>query len=455
MKENNTKVKRQRKESLEEIKRREERKRKLMIIIMIFFGAGTFIIADLYYGITNPPQIQERFKNPIDNFFEMNFKADNIIFEIKNFTDEYYIFPKADQRFDWQTLQNIKNLSYISSKGIEKIEIDFIKDRGIGIKFKVNKTANFSQEEILDDIFETYKYIVNIEDKNRILGIYKGYVAMLPKTSENEVYIFALPSTKQNYVIGSLYLTNISQRQIGIQSDIVEDCSIVSAYVLNITSVNVDGEIYDLKFINKIKEFNVTLNNLNVENPKIVNISNESLAIKNIAKLNPEIQIDTKTNNTIIKFKNFVVTLNISNLTTEENLSKNIANIADRAKILNFEYNSSKEEIEEILENANYSIVPGKISFEIDPKLWNDEIYNYINKSVTNLKIEKEGKVKVRRVCVTENKLVIIPNNENFNAKLNLDTNEGNKIIVGIAYYSMMSDKEERLIPYMAIEKKE
>lgn len=459
MKENKTKLKNQRKEDIE------KRKKRWIIIGMIVFTAVSFIIADLYYSVTKQPQIQYNLKNPIDKFFEMNFKADNMIFAIKNFTNEYYIFPTGNQRFDWQTLQSIKN---ISSKGIENVEIEFIKDRGIGFKFKINKTANLSEEEILDDIYDTYKYIINIDDKNQILKIYEGYILGLPQTKENEVYVFALPSIKIDYIIGNLYSRNDSTVQIGIQTDIIEECNNVSANVLNVTSVNVNGEIYDLKFLE-----NITLNNLKVENPKIVNISNESLVIKELAKLNPEIQIYM--NSTIMKFKNFAVTLNISNLTTsyvEGNVSENktnttnnksnenivnsttfITSIADKAKILNFEYNSSKKEIEEILKNVTYNITPGKISFKIAPEFWNDNFYDYIKKNIVNLKVEKEGKVKVKSVCIVEKKLIGIPNNENFNAILNLDTKEGDKINVNIVYYSISGGGEDKLVPYIAIEK--
>lgn len=427
------------KRSQEEIKEREEKRRRFMIVLMIIISAGTFIIADLYYGITKPPTDQEIQNNPIDVSFRMNFMTKDVIFVIKNFTGEYYLLPTPNQRFDWQTLLTIKNTS---SKGIEKIEVDFIEGKGVAFKFKINKTENLSEEEILDNIYETFKYSINIEDKGKILGIYTGYIQGLPYIEENKVNIFALPSIKGDYVIGSLYSRNDSSVKIGIQSDIIEDCSNVSAKVLNITSINVKGEIYDLNFVDQIKrKFNISLDDLRVENPKVVNISNESLIIKKVVKLNPKIEKDDK-NNTIMKFRNFVIILNISKNET-----------INEGKILNFEYNSSKKEIEEILANVTYNILPGKISFSVRYEDWNDKIYEYIKKNLENLKIESKGKVKVRKVCVAEKKLLAIINNENFDAILNLGTKEGDVISVSIAYYSMTGAGESRLIPYIAIEK--
>jgi len=428
------------KESEEEIKKKEENRKKIIMMIGLIIIGGTFIVAYLSYGPTRMPTSDQNQNDPIDIYSTMNFEAGNIIFVIKNFAYEYGILPTGG-RFDWSTLQNIKN---ISTRGIEKIELEFVRDRGIVFKFKINKTENLSHEEILDDIFNNFKYIINIENKNEIFGIYEGYIYGLPRTEENKVDVFALPLMENKYIIGDLYSRNVSHKKIGIQSNIIEDCDNVSAKVLNVTSINVEGEIYDLSILKKIKN----MYDLKVENPKVNITSDESAAIKNLVeKFNPEISKDYQTNITTMKFKNWTISIN----TTKVNVSNTTIN---ETKILNFEYNLTKAEIEKILNEGNisYEISPGKIKFAVKNEDWNDNVYNNIKNYITNLKVEKRGNVKVANVCTAEKKLLAIPNNENFNAILNLDTKEGDIINVAIAYYSIAGGWEDRLVPHVAIE---
>lgn len=428
----------------EEIKRKKEKQRKILILLGLLITTATFIIADLYYGSNRPHPNMFQQTNPIDVSFVMKFELPDTIFLIKNFTNEYNVIVFG-KYFDWTTLQTIKNMSL---KGIGKTEIDFVEDKGYIFKFKVNKTNlsfNITDEEIIDDIFNNLRFMLSIENKNAIYGGYEGYIYGLPE----KVYVLALPtSANQGFVKGNLYSTNISidnsPHKIGIQSNIVEGCGNVSAKVINISSINIEGEIYDS---NVLSMENITISS--IENPKVNITSDANKAIKNLVeKFNPLILKDNMTNITIMKFNNFTLTLtNIS----YKNVSQNTT-----IKILNFEYNSTKSEIESILKDANltYKIIPGRIKILVKAENWNNYIYQKINNSIINPKIEKQGTVRVPNVCIVEKKILFIPNNENFNAILDLDTKIDDAISVTIVYYSITGGGEEKMIPYIATENK-
>lgn len=423
-------------------KEEKKKKKKMMLTIGAFVVAITMVLSGLYMG-NNYDQSQKPQQNPVDVFSTFNIKANDVTFYVDNFSDEFIFI--TNRGFDSDNLNYIKNMSI---KGVQKIEITYVDKRYYIFRFKLNNT-NFTKEEALDDIIYNFRFLLHIENKDDLLGVYNAHGYGIAKRFK----VFAPTSTlPDDIVIGTWYVmtTNKTTENVGLVSKIVEKCNNMSAIVKNITKVVVDGANYDAKILEKL---GIKAEGVRIENPRVeLNMNASALVInmllQNLMDKYPHsITKDNISNVSTIKFADF--TISVKNLNTSNN--------ADNATLVSFEFNSTKEKMEKILNGENltgtkikYSIKPGKITFEVNFDDWNKEIYEKIKNNLANFTIKKEGAVSVAESCVNEKRLVVINNNKNFNAVVNLNRNINDVIHVNMYLYSMTMDGENRYIPYLA-----
>ncbi|GEM_PF-7004824 len=432
-------------------KENKEKRKKMMLTVGAVVVAVTMVLSGLL--MSNYYMTQQQPQNPVDVVSDLNLKTtEEVTFYVENFSDEFIFI--TNQGLDWNTLNYMKNMSV---KGVQKIEIEYVTNKYFIFRFKLNKTANntdsdFTKNEAFDDIYNNFRFYLNIEDKNSLLGVYDGHAYGTTKRFK----IFAPVSTQpDDFVTGSWYVmkTNTTTEDIGLISKIVEKCNNMSAVVKNITTVNVEGATDSAKILEKL---NIKATGIKLENPKVELNNNNSINILLLKNLINKYPHTTSTDNisdiSTINFADFAIkvkNLNGTNL--------NISNVS--LEITSFEFNSTKEEMEKILNNEGltgtkikYTINPGKIAFGIDANIWNSEIYENIKKNLKNLKIEKQGTVSIAESCVNDKKLIVIPKNNDFNAVVNLNRNTNDTINVNINLYSMTGGGEDRYIPYLAVD---
>lgn len=435
---------------------KEEKRRKMWLGVGSFVVAVTMVASGLYlsnYG--NNPQLQQ--ENVLDeSILSFEPKTTDLTFYVENFSDEFIFI--TNRYFDWETLKYMKN---ISVKGVEKIEVGYIKNKYYVFKFKLNTTDDVDKDDTFNEIYDTFRFSLNIEDKNTLLGVYKGYIYGIAK----RVKIIAPVSTNSgDFVTGVWYVmkTNTTTEDIGLVSGVIEQCDNMSAIVKNISTVNVEGATDNGnldKILEKLKMNKSVMKNLNMQNPGIkFNDDNiTKILLKNLINNSHSISTDNSTNISTINFAEFKINVkDLKNLNSTDTNSTNT-----NVKIISFEYNSTKEEMEKILNNIavkinrtiNYTIIPGKITFGMDASIWSKEIYEGIKENFKNLTIEKEGIVSVAESCVYDKKLIPIPKNTDFNAILNLNRKINDTIRVNVNIYSMTGGGETSYIPYIAIDK--
>ncbi len=429
-------------------KEKKEKRTKMLLLVGSFVVAITLVLSGLimnnYYVTQQPPQ------NPVDVVSDLNLKTtEEVTFYVQNFSDEFIFITNSG--FDWNTLNYMKN---ISVKGVRKIEVEYVTKKYYIFKFKLNTTnsTDSDKNDVFNEIYNNFRFSLNIEDKNSLLGVYNGYPYGIAKRFK----IFAPVSTQpDDFVTGAWYImkTNTTTEDVALISKIIEQCNNMSAVVKNITTVNVEGATDNAKILGKL---NINTSSMKIENPK-VELGNDNatniLLLKNLINKYPNsILTDNTSNISALNFAEFAI--NVKNL---ENLN-NSNNTNTSPKIISFEYNFTKEEMEKILNDAltgtkiNHTIHPGKITFGIDANIWNKEIYENIKKNLKNLTIEKQGTVSIAESCVNDKKLIAITKNTDFNAVLNLNRKSNDTIKVNINLYSMTGGGEDRHIPYLAVD---
>jgi len=345
----------------------------------------------------------------------------------------------------------MKNMSV---KGVKKIEVDYVTKKYYIFKFKLNTTnsTDSDKNDAFNEIYNNFRFSLNIEDKNSLLGIYNGY----PYGIAKRLKIFAPVSTQpDDFVTGAWYImkTNTTTEDVALVSKIIEQCNNMSAIVKNITTVNVEGATDNAKILEKL---NINTSSMKIENPKVELGNDKSvniLLLKNLINKYPNsILTDNTSNISTLKFADFAINVkNFENLNNSNNTNTSL-------EIISFEYNFTKEEMEKILNDAltgtkiNYTINPGKITFGIDANIWNKEIYENIKKNFKNLKIEKQGTVSIDESCVNDKKLITIPKNTDFNAVMDLNRKINDTIKVNVNLYSITGGGEDRYIPYLAVD---
>ncbi|MDI6730843.1 MAG: hypothetical protein QMD06_04805 [Candidatus Altarchaeum sp.] len=429
-------------------KEKKEKRRKMLLLFGSFIVAITMVLSGLlmsdYYITQQQPQ------SPVDIVSDLNLKTtEEVIFYVENFSDEFIFITNSG--FDWNTLNYMKNMSV---KGVKKIEVGYVTNKYYIFKFKLNSTnsTDSDKNDAFNEIYNNFRFSLNIEDKNSLLGVYNGYPYGIAKRFK----IFAPVSTQSDdFVTGAWYTmkTNTTTEDVAIISKIIEQCNNMSAVVKNITTVNVEGATDNAKILEKL---NINTSSMKIENPK-VELGNDKatniLLLKNLINKYPNsILTDNTSNISVINFDNFVI--NVKNL---ENLN-NSNNTNTSSEIISFEYNFTKEEMDKIMDDAltgtkiNNTINPGKITFRIDANIWNKEIYENIKKNLKNLKIEKQGTVSIAESCVNDKKLVAITKNTDFDAVVNLNRKSKDIVKVNINLYSMTGGGEDRYIPYQAVD---
>ncbi len=429
-------------------KEKKEKRTKMLLVVGSFVVAITMVLSGLlmsnYYVTQQQPQ------NPVDVVSNLNLKTtEEVTFYVENFSDEFIFITNSG--FDWNTLNYMKNMSV---KGIQKIELEYVTNKYYIFKFKLNTTNSTDSDKngAFNEIYNNFRFSLNIEDKNSLLGVYNGYSYGIAKRFK----IFAPVSTQpDDFVTGAWYImkTNTTTEDVALISKIIEQCNNMSAVVKNITTVNVEGATDNAKILRKL---NLNTSSMKIENPK-VELGNDNatniLLLKNLINKYPNsILTDNISNISAINFAEFAI--NVKNL---ENLN-NSNNTNTSPEIISFEYNFTKEEMEKILNDAltgtkiNYTINPGKITFGMDANIWNKEIYENIKKNLKNLTMEKQGTVSIAESCVNDKKLIAITKNTNFNAIVNLNRKSNDTVKVNINLYSMTGGGEDRYIPYLAVD---
>ncbi|OQX21890.1 MAG: hypothetical protein BWK75_02150 [Candidatus Altiarchaeales archaeon A3] len=425
-------------------KEKDAKRKKMMLTVGAVVVAITMVLSAFMMGNYNPTQIPPQ--NPVDVFSDFNLKANDVTFYVENFSDEFIFITYKG--FDWDNLNYMKN---ISIKGVQKIEITYIDKKYYIFRFKLN-ASNSTKDEAFNNINDNLGFMLNIESKEDLLGVYDGYGYGIAKRFR----IFAPPFTQPDDIVtGAWYTmtTNTTTENIGLVFKNVEKCDNMSAVVKNITTLNVEGANYDAKILEKL---NINAANTNIENPKVelnTNTSVNTIFLKNLMnKYSSNIVSDNISNVSTINFVNFTIkvkNLNASNL--------NVSNAS--LEIISFDFNSTKEEMEKILNDETltgtkikYALKQGKITFGIDANVWNSEIYEKLKKNLANLTIEKQGTVAVADSCVNNKKLIAITKNTDFNAAVNLKRNINDTINVNINLYSMTGGGEDRYIPYLAVD---
>lgn len=431
-----------------ETKEEKEKKKKTMMVVGAFVVAITMVLSGLllgnYYQPQKPPQ------NPVDTFvLNFNVKANDVTFYIENFSDEFVFITNTG--FDWENLNYIKN---VSIKGVQKTEITYIDKKYFIFRFKLN-TSNFTKEEILDNIYSNFRFLLNIKNKDNLLGVYDAHGYGIAKRFK----VFAPTSTlADDIVVGTWYVmtANKTTEDVCIVSRNIEKCGNMSAIIKNITKVSVEGANYDAKILEKL---GVRANSVKIKNPEVefdmnaLNASAISVLLQNLIDKYPHSTAsDNISNVSTIKFADF--TMSVKNL-NKLNKSSNATNAS--LEIILFEFNSTKEKMEKLLNNESlvgtkikYSIKPGRITYEVNLDDWSDEVHEKIKKNFANLTIQKSAIVSVAESCVNEKRLIVIPNNKNFNAVVNLNRNINDTIKVNMYLYSMTGGGEDRYIPYLA-----
>jgi len=434
-----------------------EKRKKMLLIVGSFVVAITMVLSGLLMSnFYNPPQQPQ---NPVDVVSDLNLKtSEEVTFYVENFSDEFVYFTNAG--FAWDTLNYMKNMSV---KGVQKIEIVYVEKKYFIFRFKLDNNSNYTSDDAFNNIYNNFRFLLNIEDKNTLLGVYDGYGYGIAKRFK----IFAPVSTQpDDFVTGAWYImkTNTTTQDIALVSKIVEKCSNMSAIVKNITVINVEGLTDEPKILEKL---NIKANIIKIENPKIElnNSNNDSLNILLVKNLMNKYAHNISKNNisniSAINFADFTIKVkNLENLNKSGNLNKTYTNVSNTSiEIVSFEFNSTKEEIENLLKNENltgtkikYNIEPGKLTFGIDANEWNAQIYKALNQNLKNLTTEKQGTVSVADSCVNVQKLVVIPKNTDFNAIVHLNRSVNDTINVNINLYSMTGGGEEKYIPYLAVD---
>ncbi len=429
-------------------KEKKEKRTNRLLLVGSFVVAITMVLSGLI--MSNFHMTQQQPQNPVDVVSDLNLKTtEEVTFYVENFSDEFIFITNSG--FDWNTLNYMKNMSV---KGVQKIEVEYVTNKYYIFKFKLNTTnsTDSDKNDTFNEIYNNFRFSLNIEDKNSLLGVYNGYLYGIAKRFK----IFSPVSTQpDDFVTGAWYImkTNTTTEDVALVSKIIEQCNNMSAVVKNITTVNVEGATDNAKILGKL---NINTSSLKIENPK-VELGNDNatniLLLKNLINKYPNsILTDNTSNISAINFAEFAIKVkNLENLNNSNNTNTS-------PEIISFEYNFTKEEMEKILNDAltgtkiNYAINPGKITFGIDANIWNKEIYENIKKNLKNLTIEKQGTVSIAESCVNDKKLIAITKNTDFNAVVNLNRKSNDTIKVNINLYSMTGGREDRYIPYLAVD---
>lgn len=421
------------------------------VLIGIVVVVVTMIASGLFIGTRQQttPGVSESV-DVVDLNYSLAVAQTRVIAYANESLNEFIVIPSTFQG----SYDNIKNIKNTSVNGTKKIMVEMATNKNILIfKFIIDKNSGETEDQILENIKSKFRYQLSISDSHKdIYRGFNGFISGLP----GKIYLIAGADTKPgDYVFGTWYNRKINNTvdNLVITQETIKPCGNSTAKVVNIANVIVTGEVYgnfDSNFVSS--ELNTSINFIK---PKIINITGANQKIDQAVKefknkFNFSIISDNTTNTTTMTFSDFTI---LTRDITENNTNKTYYTV-------NYiEFNGSLGEINKILDNYGIlrSTEKGSIQFNLNNERWNSELENRTNsilnkQEIKNIVMEKDGFVSVPEACIEEGKLVMIKNNINFKAVLNLSSNPGSIVKVAINTYIMSQGEEKSYIPYMAVQ---
>jgi len=381
--------------------KRGEKRRVNWVRILIYVVAITMLFSAFHYFTSTPrpsTQIPEMEEPYIDKFSAVQIGDSPILLRVNSRTDNLIALIKSS--ISYETIKRIYNISLPSLNSVvfrvgnPRINPPYVYETSTFMFFQ------FDLDSINEDI--TNKLIDKLESEFGKEGftLYGECVANLTEDMDilemDNVHVLCRPDTKDgSYIRAIVFKINrhgIISDVIGFESERIPEGPVVSADVLNITDFLIDGSFISMNFdfIERLSE----RANISIDYPRfVINSTIENTTFAKLEKLRG-VSVEIKENVTMIK------------------------------------YNNSFDEIQSVLTDHEYLILPGKISImtSVDNV---DEALGALNDSgIVNVSLKKVGYVRVPRSVIIDHRIVKINSSDNLRAILSPTTEVNDKINV-------------------------
>ena len=339
----------------------------------------------------------------------------SILAEVGELKDDLIAIPDAQ----CMLLDNIVEIRNATIDGVDGISCEVANPEaaqgysvicGSYIMFKFRLTGN--QSSAIDGI------------RNRLDGILSEYNLM-------RGYVVKLPTN----VLGSadLYVIGGEDREVG---------DYVRVFLFSKDLIAGGTGLFGLErgFVPKGPHFHAT----------VVNVTGISVGGSVPGEFNRQAITDTLELNES-EFNSKPPEFRVNGTLSEEGLEMIEADIQEVDGKTTISFNSSGEEIEEILEDEDlpYSFEPGAVFFQVPLNSSTEDISSLLEENgVENVTFQRIGLVSMPREVIVSDRLVPIENYEAFGATLYMDTEVGDKINISLNTFTF----GEQIIPFGASE---
>ncbi len=382
------------------------KKKKNFSRFMIYLMMAVMLLSGFYFIGRSPPKREEGSLPSMETYDVRQIPEESNV-TVKVITKEIMteLVAKINFPINFETIRNIQNTSL---DGLEKttLEVGNPKFYESAIEGKAYLLFRFTFDEIDDNRTTSVKNILDAELGTNNYNLLGGCIGNLPINisgpGTDRVYFPCEFDTEVDdyFMIFLLKKTRdgLFEGMIGFVRNKIKVGPVIDADVVNITNILAQGFIESDFYPDRLSKINTS--DIEIVPPKI--LINKTVGNETLEEINSLPAVDTL--------------------------------IEDNKTLISF--NSSYEDISEILkmENISYNLEEGYLTFTV-PESTNVSSMNYtLNESgISNITLKKAGFVSLPDKVIIDDKLVTIPNNERFNAMLNVETEIGDRINVSLS----------------------
>lgn len=389
-----------------EIKSKKQRRREQYILFMILLVAFTMLFSTFYFFTSPTERIPGRGEGGERPYFQS--------YDARHIGNMSILVKTEEIKPDLIAISHKSCTNFQTIDWVYNISISGLKD----VVCEVANPKTSSYYDICGD-FLFFKFIFeNIDENtteklkneldNRLdeYTLKRAYIGILPLnlsgpgTDTDKVYVPGdLETKKGDYAKIFLFQKSSDKSLIGLEKNTIPVGPVVSAKVINITDIIVQGAIVSDFYPNSIQD-DINVITTSIYSPKIlINNTIDNKTIEDISKLTG-VNLEIKGNRTEILFNSSL---------------KDIMEILDREKL---EYSIEKGFV--LLK------IPLNSSFEQVKKVLEEN-------SIADIEFNKNGLVKVPNEIMINDNLVTIRDYDKFAVLLNIKTNVSDMINITIS----------------------
>ncbi len=379
-----------------------DKKRKWNLFIIFMISASMLLSGFMYLGSQEGGAPKKEILGIHVETYNMEEFSGGIILKVTEVIPEVVVVPR-NKCISYYTINSISNIS-VAGVEVKPPEVSnpsvypegrYMCGDWIILRFGVGDGGNATLDELrgeLDGILSDH-------------SLHGSYVSRLLQNTTGLGSIQVVGSAdivEGDYVTASLFRkikNNTIEAMIGFEEEKVQAGPNISAEIVNLTGITVNGEISSDININDVRD-RLDTDKINLNPPRI--ILNETLNNETLNRLRDlaGVEIDVIKNTTTISF------------------------------------NASLRNISQVLNGRNltYSLQKGGISFSV-PLSSNITFIGDIlsGNNVGDIEFKKTGHISITPWIIVDDRVVMIENNDRFNAVLYMDSGVGDSINVSVS----------------------